>query len=119
MGTWAHGNFDNDTALDWLAEITGTLLNEIQEAMNSPESLEADEWDGDTVPCKIELLCVMNENGMTPTWPEKATLEGWKATYLDVWDSSIDELDPDPDYKLQRRATLVKTFDRMLQCAGK
>ena len=29
MGTWAHGNFDNDTALDWLGDITGQLLEEI------------------------------------------------------------------------------------------
>ena len=31
MGVWAHGNFDNDTALDWLDDITGQLLDEIGE----------------------------------------------------------------------------------------
>ena len=43
MGVWAHGNFDNDTALDWLDDITGQLLDEIAEVMESPELLEADE----------------------------------------------------------------------------
>ena len=59
MGTWAHGNFDNDTALDWLDDITGQLLDEIAEAMESPELREADELDADLVPCRIELLCAM------------------------------------------------------------
>ena len=117
MGTWAHGNFDNDAALDWLGETTKKLLDEIQVAMDAPERLQADEWDADIVPCKIELLCVMSEAGLHPHWPEKSTLEQWKTTYLNAWDSSIDGLDPDPEYKMQRRITLVKTFNRMLHCA--
>ena len=119
MGTWAHGNFDNDTALDWLGEVAGKLLHEIAEAMNSPESLEAGEWDSDTVPCKAELLCVMSENGMRPNWPEASVLEQWKNIYLSAWESSIDDLDPDADYKIKRRTVLEETFDRMLRNARK
>lgn len=117
MGAWAHGNFDNDTALDWLGDITGQLLDEIAEAMDSPELLEADELDADLVPCRIELLCAMAEKGMPPQWPDVQLLAQWKQIFLQAWDASIDELEPSEDYKHARRATLVATFDRMLALA--
>ena len=117
MGVWAHRNFDNDTALDWLGDITGQLLDEIAEAMDSPELLEADELDADLVPCRIELLCAMAEKGMPPQWPDVQLLAQWKQIFLQAWDASIDELEPSEDYKRERRATLVATFDRMLALA--
>ncbi|MDR0212376.1 MAG: DUF4259 domain-containing protein [Comamonas sp.] len=117
MGTWAHGNFDNDTALDWLDDITGQLLDEIAETMESPELLEADEPDADLVPCRIELLCAMAEKGMSPQWPDVQLLAQWKQIFLEAWDSSIDELEPSEEYKRERRATLAATFDRMLALA--
>ena len=117
MGVWAHGNFDNDTALDWLGDITGQLLDEIAEAMDSPELLEADELDADLVPCRIELLCAMAEKGMPPQWPDVQLLAQWKQIFLQAWDASIDELEPLEDYKRERRATLVATFDCMLALA--
>lgn len=117
MGTWAHGNFDNDTALDWLDDITAQLLDEISEAMDSPETLQADELDADLVPCRIELLCAMAEKGMPPQWPDVQVLAQWKQIFLQAWDASIDELEPTVDYKRDRRNTLVATFDRMLALA--
>lgn len=118
MGTWAHGNFDNDAALDWLDDITGQLLDEIAEAMESPELLEADELDADLVPCRIELLCAMAEKGMPPQWPDVQLLAQWKQIFLQAWDSSIDGLEPSEEYKRERRVTLVATFDRMLALAN-
>lgn len=118
MGTWAHGNFDNDAALDWLDDITGQLLDEIAEAMESPELLEADELDADLVPCRIELLCAMAEKGMPPQWPDVQLLAQWKQIFLQAWDSSIDGLEPSEEYKRERRATLVATFDRMQALAN-
>ena len=117
MGVWAHGNFDHDTALDWLGDIPGQLLDEIAEAIDSPELLEADELDADLVPCRIELLCAMAEKGMPPQWPDVQLLAQWKQIFLQAWDTSIDELEPSEDYKRERRATLVATFDRMLALA--
>jgi hypothetical protein len=35
----------------------------------------------------------MAEGGMHPLWPDLQTLEQWKATYLQAWDQSIDELE--------------------------
>lgn len=117
MGTWSHGNFDNDAALDWLIDITTQLLDEISEVLDSPQSLQADALDADLLPCKIELLCTMAESGMAPIWPAVQMLEEWKSVYLKAWDESIDALQPDEGYKRDRRATLVETFERMIDLA--
>lgn len=118
MGTWSHGNFDNDTALDWLADITGQLIDEIAEALDSPEALQAGESESDLVPCRIELLCAIAEGSMHPLWPDLQTLEQWKATYLQAWDQSIDELEPEEGYKQDRRIAIIETFDRMIALAA-
>src|SRR5262249_10270322 len=44
--------------------------------------------------------------------PPPETVAEWKRKYLQVWDDGIDGMDPDPDYKKQRREVLVATFDR-------
>ena len=85
--------------------------------MDSPELLEADELDADLVPCRIELLCAMAEKDMPPQWPDVQLLAQWKQIFLQAWDASIDELEPSEEYKRERRATLVATFDRMLALA--
>ncbi|MGW9119587.1 DUF4259 domain-containing protein [Streptomyces sp. NPDC055663] len=119
MGTWGSGNFDSDTAADHLSGITGRLVSEIEEAMaGDPVGLEPDEYDGVAVPCNVELLCLMAEqNHVGARVPEPAVAEGWKKTFLDVWERTIDDLEPEPEYKEERRAELIRTFDRLVALA--
>ncbi|MFB7917726.1 DUF4259 domain-containing protein [Streptomyces sp. NPDC056061] len=119
MGTWGEGNFDSDTAADHLSGITGRLVSEIETAMaGDPVGLEPDEYDGVTVPCNIELLCLIAEQGhVGAAVPEVAAVEGWKRTFMDVWERTIDDLEPVPEYKEGRRAELIRTFDRLADLA--
>ncbi|MFE6667701.1 DUF4259 domain-containing protein [Streptomyces sp. NPDC057697] len=119
MGTWGSGNFDSDTAADHLSGITGRLLSEIEEAMaGDPVGLEPDEYEGVTVPCNIELLALIGEQGhVGVTLPEPAVVEGWKRTFMDVWERTIDGLEPEQGYKEDRRAELIRTFDRLATLA--
>ncbi|MES9555483.1 DUF4259 domain-containing protein [Streptomyces sp. NPDC007076] len=119
MGTWGSGNFDSDTAADHLSGITGRLLSEIEEAMaGDPVGLEPDEYDGVAVPCNIELLALMGEQGhVGVAMPEPAVVEGWKGTFMDVWERTIDGLEPEQEYKEDRRAELIRTFDRLAALA--
>ncbi|MEE1747385.1 MULTISPECIES: DUF4259 domain-containing protein [unclassified Streptomyces] len=119
MGTWGSGNFDSDTAADHLSGITGRLLSEIEEAMaGDPVVLEPDEYDGVAVPCNIELLALIAEQGhVGVTMPEPAVVEGWKKTFMDVWERTIDGLEPKQEYKEDRRAELIRTFDRLAALA--
>lgn len=115
MGTWGSGNFDDDTAADHLSVLTARLVREVEEAMaGDPVELEADEYWGVAVPCNLEILHVLAGRGWVGvTLPEAATVEAWKATYLAVWEASIDGLEPSPDHRTRRRAELERTFDQL------
>ncbi|SFX38425.1 DUF4259 domain-containing protein [Streptomyces atratus] len=119
MGTWGSGNFDSDAAADHLSGITGRLVSEIEEAMaGDPVGLEPDEYDGVAVPCNVELLCLIAEqNHVGAGVPEVAVAEGWKKTFMDVWERTIDGLEPKQGYKEDRRAELIRTFDRLVALA--
>ncbi|WP_405751682.1 DUF4259 domain-containing protein [Streptomyces sp. NBC_00012] len=116
MGTWGSGNFDSDAAADHLSGITGRLVSEIEEAMaGDPVGLEPDEYDGVAVPCNVELLCLIAEQGhVGASVPEPAVVAEWKKTFMDVWERTIDGLEPKQGYKEDRRAELIRTFDRLV-----
>ncbi|GAA2377287.1 DUF4259 domain-containing protein [Dactylosporangium salmoneum] len=117
MGTWGSGNFDSDTAADHLSILSARLVREVADAMaGDPVELEADEYWGVAVPCNLEVLCLLaGQPWAGVTLPDAGTVEAWKATYLAVWDASIDGLEPTPEHKAQRRAVLERTFDRLAE----
>ena len=116
MGTWSHGNFDNDTAADHLSLLTQRLIDEIAEAMEDPSEVEPDEYWGVTVPCNLELLYVIAKRGYVGCMlPESETLVRWKETYMSVWERTIDGLDPKPEHRRKRRRALLRTFSQLLR----
>ncbi|MDI2126782.1 DUF4259 domain-containing protein [Yinghuangia seranimata] len=122
MGTWGRGNFDSDTAADHLGELTGRLVAEVAEAMEGdPVELEPDEYWGVAVPCNLELLHLIALRGYVGTeLPAADVVVEWKRVFMDVWDRTIDDLGPRPEYKAERREVLVGTFDRLVEvCVAK
>ncbi|MGY0465699.1 DUF4259 domain-containing protein [Kitasatospora sp. cg17-2] len=115
MGTWGSGNFESDTALDHLSAVVGRLVEEVAEAMaGDPVGLEPDEYWGVAVPCQLELLHVLARSGhASGELPEAEVVEGWKETFMAVWERTIDGLEPKPEYKKQRREVLIRTFDQL------
>ena len=66
MGTWAEGNFDNDSARDWLAEtISDPLMATINECLP-----DHDEGNGDYIMAAVETLAVVCER-LPVTRPER------------------------------------------------
>lgn len=115
MGTWGHGNFENDSAADHLAELTRRLINEITKAMKDPSELEPDEYWGSAVPAAVELLNLFASREWDGALiPEPPVVEQWKSTFMAAWEGSIDGLQPVPGFKEKRRAVLVATFDELL-----
>ncbi|GIH97638.1 hypothetical protein ACFFMN_43235 [Planobispora siamensis] len=51
--------------------------------------------------------------------PETDTIREWKKTYMATWDSVIDNLQPRPEYRTQRREVLVRTFDQLAELAAR
>ena len=117
MGTWGADNFANDTTLDWFGPLVEGWLAEIAEAIASPDCLEPDEYEGNVVPAQLELLCVLAESGRHVPWPDAGTLTAWRDTFLTVWEDTIDDLEPTPEYRAERRQVLASTFDRALALA--
>ncbi|WP_229403534.1 DUF4259 domain-containing protein [Micromonospora okii] len=120
MGTWGSGNFDDDTAADHLADLTGRLIEEIAEAMSGdPVGIEPDEYWGVAVPCNLELLhLVASRHYVGARLPDPETVAGWKEKFLGVWDGAIDGLEPSPEFRQQRREVLVRTFDQVADLAA-
>lgn len=119
MGTWGTGNFDDDTSSDHLSILTDQLIREVADAMaGDPVKLEPDEYWGVAVPCNLELLLLIAEQRYVgTTLPEADTIAGWKQQYLTIWDRAIYALEPGPEFKVQRRAVLVRTFDQLAALA--
>ncbi|MET8201037.1 DUF4259 domain-containing protein [Micromonospora taraxaci] len=119
MGSWGSGNFDNDTAADHLGMVTDRLVAEVAEAMSGdPVRIEPDEYWGVAVPCNLELLhLIAQQDYVGANLPDSDTITGWKTTFLAVWDEAIDDLEPTPGHKEQRRAHLVRTFDQLAELA--
>lgn len=123
MGTWGPGNFEDDAAADGLGEITDDLISKITEAFSDEDDdteLEPDEWGGTMVPAWLEILTDISSAGRVgATFPPLATIEAWRDRYLRVWQDGIDELDPDEDYRAERRQVLDRTFERAVELAHK
>ncbi|MEE1740033.1 DUF4259 domain-containing protein [Streptomyces sp. BE147] len=120
MGTWGSGNFESDTARDYLSSFIDRLVAEVAEAMDGdPVEIEADEYWGVAVPCQLELLTVLTRAGHTSDTPLRPELvEKWKKHFIAVWERTIDDLEPSQDYKEERRAVLIGTFDQLAEAAA-
>ncbi|MFI7278100.1 DUF4259 domain-containing protein [Streptomyces sp. NPDC049879] len=120
MGTWDSGNFDNDTAAEHLAMVIGRLVDEIVAAMaGDPVGIEPDEYGGVVVPCNAELLTVLARAGYgAGALPGRAVVEEWRRRFVEVWERTIDGLEPTPEYRAKRRAILDRTFDGLAEVAA-
>lgn len=121
MGDWGTGNFENDTAADHLSILTDRLVTEVAVAMaGDPVRIEPDEYWGVAVPANLELLSLLARQGhVGASLPEAEVVEGWKRTYMAVWEGHIDELGPSSGYKDERRAVLLRTFDELAELRKK
>jgi len=128
MGTWGVGNFENDTAAEYLIELCKPLMEQIREAVDDPSLMEPDEYDSDVLIANVEILAVLGENiGRTKKewvgdmvfpfpFPSADEIHKWKDEYLKIWDGYIPKL-AGPDYISRRRPVIVQTFDRLIAVA--
>ena len=118
MGVWAAGNFANDEALDYAHELVDRMIEQIEETIGSEHGLEPDEPDSARLMCNIELMWLIGQH-VGLSMPEAKMVEGWKAKYLATWDGYIDGLQPKAGFKVERRAVIVESFDRLAAfCKG-
>lgn len=106
MGTWDAGNFDNDSALNFVSGVADGVRQE----MAPPEEVEEIEL----VMAAVAIYKALVAHCHAP--PPAATQIGeLKDAVLQLYDAQIDELDPDPEFKTQRRGVIEQTFDEFLR----
>jgi len=112
MGTWGSGNFEDDTAADFLTIYTSDLIDEISKVIDDKNKIEPDEYEGVSLPCKIEILTMITEKKwVSCVCPSIEEVESWKQKYLKVYDeyncSDVEYM----DFILERRKIIEKTFE--------
>ena len=118
MGVWAAGNFENDEAMDYAHELVDGMIEQIESTVASEHGMEPDEPDSFRLMCNVELLWLLGQH-VGLALPGSATVEGWKARYLAVWEEFIDGLEPEPGYKADRLSVIAETFERLIElCRG-
>src|SRR5215813_171087 len=113
MGTWGIGNFESDTAAEYLIGLSKQLVEQIRTTVAQPELMEPDEPESDVMMANVEILAVLGSNiGRTQSdpigdmifpfpFPPASEVEQWKSKYLAVWDGYIDKL-AGGDFKVKR-----------------
>lgn len=118
MGTWGASNFQEDKALDYLAtDIVGPLVRKLEALIANPALAEPDERAAAEIMVAVEVLSLLCES-CNAAPPKPALVKKAADTYLRVWDGSIDRLQPDPDFKRERRRVLETSFARLHQVAS-
>lgn len=115
MGTWAAGNFDSDRALDYVGEIIDQLTSTVASCLEEGDA-DLDEGGESELMPSVAIIKVLSEHcGAAP--PKSDVIESWRRQYLAIYDEQIDDLEPDPEYKVERRATIDTTFTQLVALA--
>ena len=113
MGTWGAGNFDNDSAGDWLVEtVFDPIVATINECLH-----DHDEANGPFIMAAVETLAVVCEH-LPVMPPEPTVVEKWRDTFLKSWEGYMEDLQPEPGRKEARKRVIEATFDRLLRIAN-
>jgi len=111
MGAWGPGVFDNDYAMDFVGEWLDNMMSVVHEFMVSPEIDEL----FDPALAAISVVNDVMERSGARAWDAKASTSLDPAPIVaamrECW-GHIDELDPDPDYKIEREKILNVELER-------
>lgn len=112
MGTWGPGNFDSDYALDFLSTEVRRHVTTIDGIMADAEAFQLDE-DAESVLMPTVAILVLLCKHCHALLPRAVNVQDWQTRYLAMYDRDIDGLEPKPDFKAQRRAVIIDTFERL------
>ncbi len=112
MGTWGPGNFDNDSANDYIDEFSQEMIDKIEGCFATEDGYSLDEGGEGVLMPTVEILSVLCErcSGLPP---EPEVVVRWKQAYLTNYDDQVDNLEPTPEYKIARRQVIEETFGKL------
>jgi hypothetical protein len=114
MGAWGTGNFENDMAVDFVAStVSSPLIAQLRGVVDNPTQADPRGWESNRILAAAETLAIICESiPLAP--PPTPLVEECRHICLREWDAHIDACDPDPAYKVGRRAVIEKSFERLL-----
>lgn len=98
MGAWGLGSFENDTALDWVFDLTEGGLDLIEQALDVVPGLQLDADEGSQALAAAEIVAALNGRGRG-NLPEEVT----------AWMASVQPMDAQP-----LRAKALQALDAVL-----
>lgn len=131
MGTWGPGNFEDDEARDFLADMIGHWERLIDRSLAGEATEEgavfrfSPGWqsiNGCVLPT-VEVMIAVAHQLPCDSMPSPAKISAWLGEVLGACDAEIDALlhfpNPDnpPEFKAERRRVIVETFDRLSRLA--
>jgi hypothetical protein len=124
MGTWGDGNFEDDVARDYLADVIARFEQFIErilagdipeEAMGMNNVLDAGEH---CLLPTLEIISVLHEALRSDYLPRPETVVRWAEAYPRLVEPVLKNLDPvgyEKWYVPKRRPVVEATFERLLQ----
>jgi hypothetical protein len=110
MGTAGAGVFENDAAMDARDDVANHITAAIEDFLSAATfGVE----DTESVVAYVALLTSLIETCQA-SGPSPQEAAGWRDKVLEVFDSEIDELEPAPGFKEERRTVIVATFEHFL-----
>ena len=121
MGTWGSGIYENDSTRDYIDGIINNLCNSIKDMLRyNYILLHARMMQSYLFMCHIDLLeAICSRDNLYTSLPDTAEIERWKAKYIEVWEFTIDECEPDANYKAEHAEVLKQSFDRLIALSRK
>ena len=118
MGTWGAGNFDNDSACDYLDSIKFQLIKVIEDCFQTEDETELLDECGDELMASVEILTLLTEHyyGHNPH-VEVSEAQRWREKFLRMYDEQLDDYEPQKDYNIERRKIIEDTFNKLEQQA--
>jgi hypothetical protein len=117
MGTWGAGTFEGDGALDYVGQLLDQLTKTIVGCFNNGSADLDDCGESELMPSVAIIRILSAQCGAAPPKPD--VIEGWRSKYLAIYDDQIDGLEPEPEYKVERRKVIDETFTELIHLATK
>lgn len=112
MGAGGSGNFDNDSAFDYIADVVKEHISEVEQLISFGVDVPFCVEDTDIVMAAIEVIIALCEKCYAIP-PDLELVRKWKRLTIEVYDNEIDGLGPKPDYKIERRQVINSTFEKL------
>src|SRR5688572_13726996 len=119
MSTWGPGNFDNDSAGDFLSNVFDQMLEVVKRNLTS-EIVDArgfieDHGDSQVMPAIAIVIALYHQLDMSIGSFEDEDVKEWKRLFLRGWDKEIDSyFNPDDELRIARRKVIEETFDELI-----